>query len=39
MKEGISKSKDLIEGLDDEVINNLKIAPKFMCYETQVDEV
>ena len=39
MKEGISKSKDLIEGLDEEVINNLKIAPKFMCYETKVDLV
>ena len=39
MKEGISKSKDLVEGIDEEAINNLKVAPKFMCYETQVDEV
>ena len=39
MKEGINKSKSLIDGMDKDVINNLKVAPKFMCYETKVDLV
>ena len=39
MKQGIEKSKAIIEGMDDQTINNLKVAPKFMCYETKVDLV
>jgi len=39
MKSGIEKSKGIIEGLDNETINNLKVAPKFMCYETKIDEI
>ena len=39
MKSGIEKSKGIIEGMDDQTINNLKVAPKFMCYETKVDLV
>ena len=39
MKEGINKSKSLIDGMDKDVINNLKVAPKFMCYETKMDQV
>ena len=39
MKEGINKSQSLIDGMEKDVINKLKVAPKFMCYETKVDLV
>ena len=39
MKEGINKSQSLIKGMDKDVINQLQVAPKFMCYKTKVDDV
>ena len=39
MKSGIIKSKGFIDGIDSNVINNLKIAPKFMCYEVKVEQI
>ena len=39
MKAGIKKTGGMINELDDDVINNLKIAPKFMCYEEKGDNV
>ena len=39
MKEGINKSQSLIDGMEKDVINKLKVAPKFMWYETKVDLV
>jgi hypothetical protein len=39
MKAGIEKSSGLIDGMDKEVVNQMKIAPKFICYEQKAESV
>ena len=39
MKSGIEKSKSFIDGMEPQVLNNLKVAPKFMCYEVKVETI
>jgi hypothetical protein len=39
MKAGIEKSSGLIDGMDKEVVNKMKIAPKFICYEQKAESV
>ena len=39
MEGGIEKSGGLIKGMDKEVVNKMKIAPKFICYEQKAEPV